>query len=340
MKWSDKAIKELFTNNLTIPEYQRSFSWTEDNIDDFFTDLKNFITRKDEYYLFGQIIIHHDDTINYIVDGQQRITTSTIFLCVIRDILKERKYDIDSLRTKINNAIGFADEQYRLTSGYDSREFFMNYVQGANHDYKPKRDIDRKLKNAYQQLYDQTIEYIGNDDESPDKLKILATRFLDGFHISYVETDSLSQAFTVFETLNARGSPLEVPDLLKNHFFSRLDKNHEYIKNNWIEMVDKISKIGPKATTQFIKYYWNSLNEFIREKELFDRISKIPDADLYDFLKGLFDSEELYIEIVNPDSKSTIFDDDTVDCLKNLKQFGASSFCPLVIALYNTDNKC
>lgn len=246
MQWSNKAIKELFTNNMTIPEYQRSYTWNESNVDDFFTDLSKFVQSEETYYLFGQIIVHCDKSSGLIniVDGQQRITTSTIFLCAIRDIIKKRDYKSDSLLHSINGAIGFEDGEYRLTSGSENKEFLINFIQNGNHDYPPQCESDKLILDSYQLLSDNVEKWIGMDDRSLDRLKTLTKGFLDGFHVSYVETDSISQAFTVFETLNARGTPLEVPDLLKNHFFSMIDNNHEYVKDKWKEMVKKITNSG------------------------------------------------------------------------------------------------
>lgn len=333
MQWSSKSMKELFTNDLTIPEYQRPYTWEQENIEDFFTDLRRFIESGEKYYLFGQIIVHREGDIFNIVDGQQRITTSTIFLCAARDIIDERGYKGGSLYNSICSAIGFSDEGYGLTSGSENREFLLNYVQNGDHGYATKHDSDRRLEEAYLNLRSMMEDYIGNDGESLDRLRKLVTGFLNNFYVSYVETDSLSQAFTVFETLNARGTPLEVPDLLKNHFFSMLDRNHEYVKDNWKEMVRKTT-CGKKAnTTQFIKYYWNSCHPFTREKDLFKAICGLDRQETFDFLAGLFKSADLYIEIVDPRPSGKYFDDEIIRKLSNLRQFGASSFCPLIMSL-------
>lgn len=67
-----------------------------------FTDLTKFTESLEDTYLFGLVIVHRDHEVFNIVDGQQRITTSTIFLCVLRDIIKERNYQkVDSLTTAL-----------------------------------------------------------------------------------------------------------------------------------------------------------------------------------------------------------------------------------------------
>src|SRR5690606_15909396 len=75
-----------------IPDYQREYSWVKDEqIDDFWSDLVNAIEEDRDTHFFGQVVIHDDKVENrkYIIDGQQRTTTSVIFLAVLRDLFEE-----------------------------------------------------------------------------------------------------------------------------------------------------------------------------------------------------------------------------------------------------------
>lgn len=86
------AISELMPiegkGNFNIPEYQRNYSWSEDNIE---TLIQDIINEDDGYYL-GNIIItsksDSEDTYD-IVDGQQRFTTITLIFLAIYDILND-----------------------------------------------------------------------------------------------------------------------------------------------------------------------------------------------------------------------------------------------------------
>ncbi|NFS03182.1 DUF262 domain-containing protein, partial [Clostridium botulinum] len=75
-----------------IPDYQREYSWVEDiEIDDFWQDLENSIKENREQYFFGQIVIHNsiEENKKYVIDGQQRTSTSVIFLAVLGNIYEE-----------------------------------------------------------------------------------------------------------------------------------------------------------------------------------------------------------------------------------------------------------
>lgn len=75
-----------------IPRFQRGYSWTDENIDDFIVDVNNIDPHKyDDYHFIGSIIYHENvyrdqrERDAYlerysVVDGQQRITTTIILL--------------------------------------------------------------------------------------------------------------------------------------------------------------------------------------------------------------------------------------------------------------------
>mgnify|MGYP003343636484 CR=1 FL=1 len=82
---------------LQIPHYQRGYSWESEHLDDFFQDLIEQSRLKNEQYFFGTITTiddkqkqeNFDGNWYLLVDGQQRITTSIIFLTCLRDIFYE-----------------------------------------------------------------------------------------------------------------------------------------------------------------------------------------------------------------------------------------------------------
>ena len=137
----------------------------------------------------------------------------------------------------------------------------------------------------------------------------------------------------IFETLNSRGKPLEVQDLLKNHFYAILDKSHQPLKEKWVEMVSKTDGAPQGSSTQFIKYYWNSFNKLTREKDLFSTIVKSEELDKYEFLEGLFKASNLYVAMLDFRSKTYFKDDEVISILKLLREIKATSFFPLIMAM-------
>lgn len=86
---------ELFKdNNFTVPMYQRNYDWESDQIVDFWDDLVDLVEGNRNSHFFGQIVtFKNEDGRQEIIDGQQRLTTSLIFMAVIKDIATKMYQD-------------------------------------------------------------------------------------------------------------------------------------------------------------------------------------------------------------------------------------------------------
>lgn len=98
-------IKTGERNKFVIPDYQRPYSWEEEQVETLFNDIWNFtienIGRKDSSYFLGSIVSFvNTDGENEIIDGQQRITT--LFL-LLRAIYK--KLETSETNTENSKAI-------------------------------------------------------------------------------------------------------------------------------------------------------------------------------------------------------------------------------------------
>ena len=96
IKSDSYSLSQLFLepNTLRIPKFQRDYSWTKDQIIQFFEDAEKVLDEDIKNYFFGSIVLIEDGTdILEIVDGQQRIATVLVLLILIRDILREEGSD-------------------------------------------------------------------------------------------------------------------------------------------------------------------------------------------------------------------------------------------------------
>lgn len=92
-----------------IPEYQRGYSWEENQLDDLWFDLIQLYEEEAYSHFFGQVVIHNDEMTNkkYIIDGQQRTSTAIIILDSFRSAFKnyfekgklDAKYEIEDITT-------------------------------------------------------------------------------------------------------------------------------------------------------------------------------------------------------------------------------------------------
>src|SRR5699024_5030716 len=85
-QYSFKNLKEYLTNaQYTIPEYQRGYSWGKEQLEDIWGDLLHLYEDDEltEHFL-GQVVVHNENKTKYIIDGQQRTSTSIIILDAFR----------------------------------------------------------------------------------------------------------------------------------------------------------------------------------------------------------------------------------------------------------------
>ena len=167
------VVNKLFADSgyFLVPEYQRAYAWEKKQITDFFKDIEEYSrTNTKTKYLFGQIIINKteettkdssgDDTtviIKRIVDGQQRLATLTIAMCILRDKIKTAISTDPSLtdkfeeeRTNLNNCIGFKNK-YKLVMGSSNKDFFEHFVQSSEKNYEVDT-LNKRVKQAYELL--------------------------------------------------------------------------------------------------------------------------------------------------------------------------------------------
>lgn len=170
-----KSINELLKMNLDIPDYQRPYKWSIQNIQDLLTDISNAIEDADRYrskfkYRVGTIILHEKTKGCFdIVDGQQR----TISLVLLKQCLEpgfscsilEKDFTNKITQTNIHNNYIFIWEWFSLKSD--------------------------ETKAAFVKALNEILEVV------------------------VICVEKVSEAFQLFDSQNTRGKELDPHDLLK-----------------------------------------------------------------------------------------------------------------------------
>jgi uncharacterized protein with ParB-like and HNH nuclease domain len=92
-------LLSLQNTKFTIPVYQRPYSWKKEQCKRFVNDIEEMILKKSSNHFIGTVIYIANDVVAtatetkefMIIDGQQRITTATLFIKAIYDLMKESK---------------------------------------------------------------------------------------------------------------------------------------------------------------------------------------------------------------------------------------------------------
>lgn len=250
-----------------IPDYQREYTWENNELDDFWNDLIYTRDDPDEMsHFFGQIVVHNDEVEKkkYIIDGQQRTITSVIFLSALQNfyymIFKETEnQDADAKRSEIATLIGRCTSkknELHLILGDSDEAYFRDYIQLRKNrsDKKEKKRAHEHMRQAFlffcNKLENDLSAYTVEDDKI-DCLDSYYDTFVNRFEVLYLEASKLEEAFIIFETLNARGRALETADLLKNYMF-RQSKDVPAAQKQWNSM---LNALGKADTTKYIRHF-------------------------------------------------------------------------------------
>lgn len=282
----DLSVSDLFKDFYSVPDFQREYVWQREQVEKLLQDLYDEFYDEDhhilpgpEYFLGSMVACKADNGTFQLIDGQQRMTTLYLILCVIRDIFRE----IDAERSKVLES-QIADaatdprtyeeiERYRVTLQYeDSAGVLENIASGQlNRDEIPLTTSVKNILAAYQDI----SEFLKtNLDTDPKRLRefhgVLTTRV----KLIRIVTPTIANALKVFETINDRGVGLNALDLLKNLLFMRTSgKDYQKLKERWKLLVDTLHRCGEKPL-RFLRYYIMAHHEIdyrrgIREDEIY-----------------------------------------------------------------------
>lgn len=353
---TQESMKTFLNNIYYIPTNQREYSWEQEQLEDFWEDLKSVIENQDRTHFFGQIVIYDDNKKKkkYIIDGQQRTITSMIFLRAMQYICQqiaqatendEEKGGLQDIVASITqNVLGQKankwDNSSRLHLTFESEleenDYFADNIisQGPSKEKIKNNAACENMRNAYQYFYDQIKACIGPNDINGkiEALYRIRNQFWDNFMVMYLETNDAGEAYVIFETLNARGKELETADLLKNYVFSQAGENIKNVQDKWKSIADTLSGMD---LTKYIRYYWNAHYNLVREKDLYREMSatiKTP-KDSADLVTRLNNYAVYYHDAMNPESCEGYEYSTIIHHLRNLKTLKATSYIPILISL-------
>lgn len=81
--------------SIQIPPYQRAYSWEEKQVQQFLDDL---IEQKGRRYFLGQFLFEKEGDVYFIIDGQQRLTTTVLLMVAISKVANERNETTEKIR--------------------------------------------------------------------------------------------------------------------------------------------------------------------------------------------------------------------------------------------------
>lgn len=353
-KTENNTLRKLIGNGLTykIPRFQRDYSWEVEQWEDLWADIMASLKEEASAHYMGYLVLQSMDDKRFdVIDGQQRLTTTTIIILAILkniqrliDVGDEAEDNAQRLNQIRQTYIGYLDpvtliSHPKLSLNRNNNAYFQNYlVPLRNLPQRGLRASEHLLRKAFEWFDKQIANYLRPLNESKGvALAKLVENISDTLFFTVITVTDELNAYKVFETLNARGVQLSSTDLLKNYLFSVLDRGQEeyenveipMLENRWEEMVNRLQA---EKFPDFLRIYWNSRYKLTRQAELFKIIrSQIKDrADVFELMRGMEEDLDNYLALTSPELSHWSPTDQQQTML--LKMFRVRSAYPLLLA--------
>ena len=259
------SVRELLLTGtkekILIPEYQRSYAWTEDQVITLFDDLVEYTNNQNEssYFLGCIVSFTNENKEQEIIDGQQRITTLFLLLRAIHKKLlkmsdsKERDNFIRQIEPAIwiiNELTGEADystvliESKVLESGYN--QILENILKTG----ETRKDYSDRYSINYNLIMKLLDDYASNE---PLNFYRFIHNILNKTIVFPIKADTQETALTIFSTLNDRGLPRSDADIFKAKIYNKLD---EKSKKTFIDKWKNISLRAEMANESIQKLFY------------------------------------------------------------------------------------
>jgi uncharacterized protein with ParB-like and HNH nuclease domain len=264
-------VRTLFNNRYTVQYYQREYGWEKKQIEELIEDLTNEffefyqdgqkqrdVEQYGDYFL-GPIILTND---NAIIDGQQRLSSTTLFLIYLNNL----QHQLGTQKVNIDNLI--------YSEKYGEKTFCINVEER-------EKCLEGLYDNGYYDLTNETSESVINlfnryqdieaffpDDLKGDALPVFIEWLIEKVVFIEIKTDSEQDAHKIFVSMNDRGLRLTPTEMLKGYLLSEI--NHNSVRNEandlWKDKILKLKDIEKDGDADFIKNWLRSqYAETIRE---------------------------------------------------------------------------
>ena len=304
-----KTVRELLKGvKYSIDYYQREYKWQEKQIRELVDDLSNkFLEEYDPghsrgqvadypHYFLGSIIISKKDSVAYIVDGQQRLTSLTLLLTLLRNLQRD-----DTSQVNVDELIfseRFGQKSFNLD--IDERIPAMEALyEGEVFDVTDRSESVQTLVQRYLDLASCFPEELDSK-----ALPYFTDWLLENVHLVEITAYSDDDAYTIFETMNDRGLSLSPTDMLKGYLLANLDEERRATANaGWRDRIRALNDAGKDVEADSFKAWFRSQYATrIRERrkgarpEDFDRIGTEYHRWLRDSARtiGLGQSEDFF----------------------------------------------
>ena len=300
-------------NNIEIPFFQRPYVWNKVQWEQLFNDLLNSF-REQRLHFLGSIILKQlpssmgEGSRRSLIDGQQRLTTFSILVKSIYDLLEE---------DRLVDYVGFLyaePTKYKnpkIKHSHINRSSFEAIIKAKDYSEVCESECDDKLFACYKYFSEKLKESGLKNNEIINFLNyIVRTELWVVINLNGNEDEQ-----KIFDSINSAGLILSSMDIIKNAIFDRLIKS---------------SEMSEEKANEIYNEYWKSIFEGSNERLKFweEKASRRYRSEIllyaYALIKGFFNIEKhtqdglsmLYKEYIKDKSQ-----DDVLDIIKEINRY-------------------
>lgn len=310
-----------------VPLFQRSYSWGKKEWMILWTDIKElYDSENPRQHFMGSLVTIPAKSVPEgvakfsLIDGQQRITTLYLILMAMGDLYKEsgqiEKYE-EIKNIYLVNPYKKGNDYYKILPTQIDRDVFKSISSN------PEVKIEHEMWNAYNFFRKKMALNI-----DLDRMKNIITTKLS---IVSIVLDSSDNPYLVFESLNHKGKPLSVADLIRNYVFMsiHIEKQEEVYREKWKPMQDRLGESIP----EFVRHYLMMGGEYINTGDVYNVLKEqIDNEGAEEYLERLCIYSEMYDIFLHPEKEDNI---EIRNELIVLKELDISTSYPLLLNLYS-----
>jgi hypothetical protein len=249
---SEKPILDIFCDKylFRIPSYQRPYAWTTEQTSELLDDIitacgtEGDVANASPYFL-GSIVLIKDSLHPQadIVDGQQRLTTLTILLSVLRDLAEPKiGQSIHKFICQTGDPISATEDVFRITLRERDAEFFRDKIQVES--ATAGLPDARQFQDAKARIIENAADLAGRLKRlSDDHRRRLASYIATRCYLVIVAASDQQSAFRIFSVLNSRGLDLSAADVLKAEIIGALPApKQDGYTDKWENIEDELGR--------------------------------------------------------------------------------------------------
>jgi len=247
LRAQESTLADLLCNGteMAMPPYQRSYSWENAEAEALLSDLRDASENSENHFIGAIVLVRESSGRFLIVDGQQRLTTLTILLSVLRDMETDagRK---DAIHALIADDDGGVPPLWRISLNHIDGPYLREAIQtrGASlkkevepNDSESQRRMTRNLENFIKSVRDM----------SPEAQRELADTIRNRVVLVKVVVEDWDGGYNVFRVLNTRGKAPNSHDIIKTDLLENAHLTQEEadaFSREWSEHESRLSGSG------------------------------------------------------------------------------------------------